>query len=52
MLLASGAVNDGLDVVAPDNVTGGPAVCVHAYVMESSSGSVDSVPSRVTGSPR
>ena len=46
-----GAVNVGLATDALDNVTAGPAVCTHANVNASPSGSELPDPSRVTAAP-
>ena len=48
---AAGAVNVGDTAVELDNVTAGPAVCVHAYVNESPSGSLLADPDNVTVDP-
>src|SRR4051812_19551652 len=46
-----GAVKPGLDTVALESATIGPAVCVQAKVSGSPAGSLLALPSRVTGAP-
>jgi hypothetical protein len=48
---ATGAVNDGDTTDPLDNVTAGPAVCVHAYDNPSPSGSELPDPDNVTVTP-
>src|SRR5437899_554461 len=47
----NGALNVGLAVLALDNVTVGPTICIHEYVNASLSGSELDEPSSVTDEP-
>src|SRR5688572_18990417 len=51
MATTVGAVNVGVALPAPENITAGPAVCTQLYVSTSASGSMLSVPSSVTCVP-
>ena len=49
--MLEGAVNVAMDVSASFNLTDGPSVCIHEYVIWSPSGSLLAEPFKVTAYP-